>query len=530
MLRGQLLQWRSLQRLGFILILICALMRFVNLGTKPYWYDEVYTSLRLSGYTKVEILEQVGTEQKRFESLQIFQCPSNDRHLGDTQNSLIIDDSHPPLYFTLLYYWIKGLGCTVAKARLLSAVLSLLLIPIGYALVYEIFRSQAIALLATAFVANSPLFLMYAQEARSYILFLDLALFSSLMLLRFLRCRNTKNIVLYGIVSTAGLYCHTLYYGVILAQVLYCLLNDSGTPLLTLPLSNFDVFRKSILLRLKQYQYILIALSISLFAFLLWILRVIQVQGFVIRAGADYTWKEFSVQILWQRIILNLVSILDDFESSVKFEILAGKNVRFSLLDLNWNDIILIVLISAFLLCSLCYTIHSSTNSDRSPVVLLGWLALPSILFLVKDLVLGGSASTIVRYQLLSIFGLYVCLSFCLINLWNLSRGKFFKVFVLGLMVISIQLQIHSNFNYLNAPSWWSKYGDYQLKNFADQVNHSSRPLIICEENYREMVNLLKLSYVLNPSIPFQLVGGESQENIPEAILKDYDIFWVPKI
>ena len=80
MLLGKLPRCRvSLQRVGLVLILILALTRFINLETKPYWNDEVYTSLRLSGYTKVDIFERVGTEQKTFKDLEIFQCPNSDR-------------------------------------------------------------------------------------------------------------------------------------------------------------------------------------------------------------------------------------------------------------------------------------------------------------------------------------------------------------------------------------------------------------------------------------------------------------------
>jgi hypothetical protein len=167
--------------------------------------------------------------------------------------------------------------------------------------------------------------------------------------------------------------------------------------------------------------------------------------------------------------------------------------------------------------------------SDRSRTVLLAWMALPSVLFLIKDLLLGGSASSIIRYQLLSVFGLYTSLSFCLIHLFKFTSLKWVKGFVIALIFLLCQMQINSNIHYLNASTWWSKYGDYRLPEFARSVNQSSYPIILGEADYREMVNLLKLSYILSPSVPFKLVKEEELSK-NSLNLNSHNIFWIPKI
>mgnify|MGYP001274436922 CR=1 FL=1 len=519
MVQGKGWQWRSFQTLGLVLILVCSLMRFVHLDSKPYWYDEVYTSLRLSGSTKVDIFEQVGIEQHNFGDLTNFQCPPRDGNLGNVLHGLITDDVHPPLYFALLYYWIKVLGCTPGDLRLFSAILSLLLILASYVLTREIFCSEAIALLTTLLVTNSPIFLIYAQEARQYTLLVLLALSSSIFLCRYLDHKNTsiKNLICYVFLSTAGLYCHTLYYGVVAGQLGYCLFNS-------VPFKRNHSLIKNILSSIRLSKEIILTVGLSFLLFLIWLLKVILVQGFKITVGADYTWKEFSRQILWQRIVLNFTSIIHDFESPIKSEILTQNVANVSLLDLNLNEILMIVFIPVILLYSLWYTIR---HSDRSRTVLLGWLALPSILFLLKDLLLGGSAASIIRYQLLSVFGLYAALSFCSIHLLKTLSSLGLKYLVTALIIILCQQQLTSNFNYLNASSWWSKYGDYQLYEFANRVHQSPQPIVVAEANYREMVNLLKLSYVLDPKAPFQLL---ETNDVPETMLKSYDIFWAPQI
>ncbi|MGA1131460.1 MAG: glycosyltransferase family 39 protein [Prochlorotrichaceae cyanobacterium] len=495
-------------------------MRFSHLDSKPYWYDEVYTSLRLSGYTKIDIFQWAGTEQKDFGSLNIFQCPNSDRNLGDVLNGVIMDDSHPPLYFTVLYYWTKFVGCTVKNLRLFSALSSLLLIPIIYALIDEIFHTRSISLLTTAFVINSPIFLIYAQEARHYILFILLALSSSLILFRWLKHKNQKNLIIYTLLSTIGLYTHTLYYGVVLSQALYCLLHTN----LDRPINSANALRQHILSNFYKNKKIFVALFMSFLIFMLWILRVIQLQGLMIRAGADYTWKPMSTQVLWQRILFNVTSLFSDFEDPLKSEIITQNSVDLSILNLQTSHIFLIVFSVLILLASLWYTLR---YSDRSRIALLGWLAVPSLLFLTKDLVLGGSSSSIIRYQLLSVFGLYAAISFCLVHLFQTTSLKWVKGITLSVIVLLLQLQIASNFNYLNAESWWSRYGDYQLYEFARRVHQSPHPIVLAEANYREMVNLLKLSHVLDPTVPFQL---RDPQDLPDQTLSHYEIFWVPQI
>jgi len=522
-------------------------MRFFNLGIKPYWYDEVYTSLRLSGYTKVDIFERFGTEQGYFKDLKNFQCPSNDRDLGDVLNGLITDDIHPPLYFTLLYYWTKIGGCSISHLRLFSALSSLLLILISYVFVYEIFNSREIALLTTVLVTNSPIFLIYAQEARHYILLMLLALASSVTLLRYLDGKTLekqedisskgehfpasskkypkdfKNLSIYCFLSTAGLYCHTLYYLVIMGQVGYCFfkpVQKSNTTFSLIDLIN------NLISNIRLNKNIFIAILLSFLGFLIWIFRVINLKGFEISVGADYTWKEFPLGILWQRIALNFTSLINDFDSEIKSEILTKNVISYSLSSLSFSHILIILLICSTFLFSIWYMIQ---YSDRSRTILLAWLALPSVLFLIKDLLLGGSASSIIRYQLLSVFGLYTSLSFCLIHLFKFTSLKWVKGFVIALIFLLCQMQINSNIHYLNASTWWSKYGDYRLPEFARSVNQSSYPIILGEADYREMVNLLKLSYILSPSVPFKLVKEEELSK-NSLNLNSHNIFWIPKI
>ncbi|MEA5466859.1 glycosyltransferase family 39 protein [Leptothoe sp. PORK10 BA2] len=518
------------------LILIISLARFINLGTKPYWSDEVYTSLRLSGYTKQEVFESAQGEPKPFSTLAKFQCVGSDRNFNDTLNGLITDDVHPPLYFFLSYYWAKLTGCSVVNLRLIAAAISLLVLPLGYGLTYELFGCTPTAGLATLFMAASPILLVYAQEARPYSLLTVLSLLSTLLLLRLRpdRCPGAALgaalYIAYGVTSVAGLYCHTLYYLTLACQGFYCFL---GGP--ALASGQQSSWQRSSWRQWRRRIAISMAISWSIFA--LWLARVAQLQGFTITVGADYTWDSFSMQQLWQRIGFNFCNLIYDFYHPLKTSLLASNSVNQTsgdiLASLGWPRLLLGIGVGLILLYSLVYAYRRSPPGCKA---LLGWLAAPSVLFLVKDLVLGGNASSVVRYQLLTVCALYICLAFCLVSQYQRTQGWLAKFGLMSLMVGLVQLQLYSNWVYLQAPTWWSKMNGYQLYQVAlleeqtaletttgqigtgqsdldDLLEHLGvqqlDQLWVVSANPKDMIRLLKLSHVLPPTTMFQLLPPE---------------------
>ena len=45
-----------------IVVLLGIFFRITNIDQKPYWHDEIYTSLRISGYTSAEVTENLQTK------------------------------------------------------------------------------------------------------------------------------------------------------------------------------------------------------------------------------------------------------------------------------------------------------------------------------------------------------------------------------------------------------------------------------------------------------------------------------------
>ena len=47
-------------RLNLVIIVVLGLFfRFINLDKKVYWFDETYTSLRVSGFTQEEVVDNL---------------------------------------------------------------------------------------------------------------------------------------------------------------------------------------------------------------------------------------------------------------------------------------------------------------------------------------------------------------------------------------------------------------------------------------------------------------------------------------
>lgn len=113
------------------------LLRILNLGGKSLWLDEAFAAVNALREVVAVPLEA-------------------------------IENSHPPLYYTLLHYWIPLAGDGEFALRLPSVLISLGSLGLFYHL-GRLLLDRRVALLATALLAVSPLDVWYAQEARMYI-------------------------------------------------------------------------------------------------------------------------------------------------------------------------------------------------------------------------------------------------------------------------------------------------------------------------------------------------------------------------
>ncbi|MFQ3629924.1 MAG: glycosyltransferase family 39 protein, partial [Cyanobacteriota bacterium] len=196
--------------------------RFVNLGQKVYWTDEALTSLRSSGHTKVEFVEEQFTgEVISPETVMHYQSLEPENGWGHTLAALMGNAEHTPLYFLGVRGWMELFGSGSGAVRSLSAVLGVLAFPCVFWLALELFQSQAAAWVSLGLFAITPLHILYAQEARPYSLWTLCILLSSAALLRAMRVRSWQSWAIYGLSLALGLYTQLLFALVAIAHALY---------------------------------------------------------------------------------------------------------------------------------------------------------------------------------------------------------------------------------------------------------------------------------------------------------------------
>jgi uncharacterized membrane protein len=178
-----------------LIVSIGIALRFANLGTKVYWGDEVYSSMRILGHSTTAVQQTIATGNVvPAATLQQFQATTPAHGVAASVQSLIKEDSHlTPLYFALARLWVNLFGSSPAGIRSLSAVFSVLTLPVTYWLALELFRSRRIAWITVMLAAISPVQLVFAQEARFYSLWILTTTLSSACLLRALRVKTISS-------------------------------------------------------------------------------------------------------------------------------------------------------------------------------------------------------------------------------------------------------------------------------------------------------------------------------------------------
>jgi mannosyltransferase len=115
-----------------------AILRLYDIGSKGLWIDEAF-SVWMGWQSLEEMLHW-----------------------------LVKIDQHPPLYYTLLHFWLN-MGDNAAMVRAFSALIGVVTIPIVYRVGYRL-GGRNIGLLAATILAISPFHVRFAQETRMYTL------------------------------------------------------------------------------------------------------------------------------------------------------------------------------------------------------------------------------------------------------------------------------------------------------------------------------------------------------------------------
>jgi uncharacterized membrane protein len=467
-----------------VLLVLGVFFRFYNLDRKVYWHDEVYTSFRIAGYTSGEFVPQVFNGKViNAEDLQKYQRPSPQKGLMDTVKSLEIDDpQHPPLYYLMARLWVQMFGYSVTVIRSLSACISLLVFPCLYWLCLELFGASLIGWVALSLVAISPLHVLYAQEAREYVLWTVTILLSSAALLQAMRLQSRLSWGIYTATLAMGFYSFLFTGLVSIGHGIYVVATEG--------------FRWS-----KTVKAYLLASLAGLVAIAPWLFVLMD------------NWLKFQRITSWTHTIkLPQIILIKTW----------GLHLTHPFIDFDLSfDHPFTSLVPPIFFIFVAYSIYVLCRQTPKQIwlfilALIGTTAIPLML---PDLILGGVRSTATRYLIPCFLGIQLAVAYRLatqITNGSLLKQKFWQVITAVLIsagVVSCAISSQSQTNS------WIKIVSYNLPKVATIINQKSQPLLISnDENGINVGNVLALSYLLKPKVKLQLGFGSNIPQIPKGV------------
>ena len=175
-----------------IILLLGSILRIYDLSGESLWLDEVVSI----EYAKLSIADQIRS---------IFEQA----------------DNNPPLYYTILHFWIDWFGDSEFSSRLPSAIFGSFSVLFIYMVGCALFDKK-VGIISALILAVSEFNIQYSQEARAYSLMALLSLISYYYFLRIMVSRKTIYSVAYVVFSLLLMYSH--FYGILIvvAQNIYC--------------------------------------------------------------------------------------------------------------------------------------------------------------------------------------------------------------------------------------------------------------------------------------------------------------------
>lgn len=491
--------------LVIITIAVGVCFRFINLDYKVYWHDEVYTTMRAAGFTRLDIDNEIFQNQfLTVPDLQKFQQIKPDSTAADTIRSLAIEDpQHPPLYFLMARGWMHLFGNSTLASRVLPVLLSLLGLPLMYGLAIELFESRLVAWLSTVFLALSPFDILFAQTARQYSFLTTTVIASSWLLLRAMRLSTWQHWGWYTLSVAIGLYVHPFFTLTVAAQGGYVLLIaalgklprqvslEGGRSSQPQSQSQSQSWSFSRFFSFFQWRLLIAFLVSIVTALILYSPWIFVLSTNLQRASATTDWTRASVGLiylskLWELSFTSLFVDIDfGFDSPFTY-----------LFRLPY---FLIIIAAVYILC------RRATRSAW--LFVLSSMLVPFLMLALPDLVLGGKRSAVSRYLISCYPAIQLAVAYSLTI--GLNSGKAFWRWILGLLLTS---SIISSWISLQAESWWNKDLSYLNADVAHVVNAAAEktsPILFTDigNDYTNTGDLISLSYKLNDNVRFFLVS-----------------------
>jgi uncharacterized membrane protein len=467
------------------LVAISVCFRFANLQGKAYWGDEVYSSLRIFGYRTAQVHQAVAIGQPvPAPVLQQFQAPAPHAGVAETVQVLAHEDAHlTPLYFVLARVWADWFGPSAVALRSLSVLFSVLTLPVIYWLAIELFRNVVIARTAMVLAAVSPVYLVFAQEARFYSLWLLTTALSSAALLWAMRTQTWRSWGAFSLALVAMLYTQFLAVMTLVGYGLYVVLSTWQRDWRTL-------------------RRFILAAGVGVVAWLPWLWVFTQRQPEEVL---------FASQAPMQGIVVAIKGLLVLFTR-------AFVDFNWDVNPSHWQSFLRSLLMLPCLLVTLVAFGQLVRQSKRR-----SWLFLLLLMVITPLPVLPLSlrAELPSRYLLPSYLAIQLAIAYLFGNSFAkpLQACRWRSLWSAA-MAFLVVIGVVSCASIVRAEGWWIKQYSSCNVQVAQLVNQSSRPLVVSDGDGGKtfdhpLSNILSLARLVKPDTQFQVF---TERQLPPTI------------
>jgi uncharacterized membrane protein len=477
---------RWVRRFAIALAVLGIIFRFSGLDTKVFWQDEAHTGRGIAGSWRTEIMTDVfdGEVHTRDELLR-HQFPRHDRNIVDVIRLRAIEEPRQaPLYFVLARAWVLAFGHSIAVLRSFSAVLSVLGLLLVFALCHELFERSTEGWLAVGLIAISPLHIAFAQEARFYMLWADLVLLASWLLLRGGRLAKSRQrqsglmCALYAGTIALALYCHILTVLVIAAHMAFVVVDERLRWTATLRFTAAGQLG-GILLFSPWIWFIAQEAKAGPSGWVSWTATPVATGDWLLGAARTYVRPFFDANTVKLATVQMALAV--------------------------------VVLVTATLWMVVRWAPRRTL-----------WFLLPmgifcSLPFAVLDLTGGGWRFHVTRYQFPAVLALQLCVAFALAHLL-FNKSRWMRGAGVASAVLFVACGLLSNHSYRRAGMWWNKGGGQSVVLAAKHASMSQAPLIIVSgRHFGSPVHwVLSLAHALNDDARVLAVAKPKTPLIPD--------------
>ena len=461
---------RIIPLLALLAVFIGTVLRFTGLDSKVYWHDEVYTALRISGYTTAEYAGSAFNNHiYTTEELLNFQHPPAEAGLQNSLHGLMSRPEHGPLYYLLARVGFMFTDDARLATRTVAALLSLLLFPAVMWLWRELFRERLGAWVILGLIALSPFQLVYAQEARQYSLWAVMTIAVCAALLRARRRDDLPAWALYTLLLTIGLYTHLMLAVVVVVHALWITWEARA--------------------QLKPFALAVLVAAL-LFSPWLWLFQ----SGY----------REVGNVTAWMQMVIPFERLSNAWGLHLVRQFVDTATMK---TPQPWLYGVLVLLFYSFY-----RTARSAPAASKRLLFLL--LVITTSVVVAPDLINGGRRSQEARYLfpalLMMMFMVAYGLAHALNSEKNLQRNLAFSVW-LGLL----GLGLWSGLNFIQADTWWNKSMSSNNRNVARIIDAAENPLVICPVGDINPGEILSVAHEVDPKTRFILAQADYQPDVP---------------